>query len=1111
MKLCIFGIFLTDSEIQNKIINELDDFVYPELDMKFDKHEIFEFCSELKQFYVIITRPKTFLVFYENNLNHSRDGFYRLMESNDAKLIIREDNMNNSQQQFLTNVNNYFREINLIVKTPDELRKLGNDEFNEGHYFRANYLYKTGKNKILTTISEIFYNQETIEEKINYENSNKNELNKLSKKILEDTSYILNEHEEKNLKNIIEKDDNIININDVLEKIIIFKGKSLIILKFYDEAIEFYTKYKKKKEMGMIYLKYKKEYMKAFEIFDSIDNYKFALDSLKCLKDYQKIFNYVNLEKVALYLGIIEYNKIYKNYTNNYFRRYFIIERNKINDKNFIYLIENKLKEDSSNKAIINNFFIIYLNHINSFQIQSRNINIIEANFIDFSEEQLNEIKDDIKLNDDTIHIINAYYFNILKNILIELIKIYPELVICNKKLNNIKNVSKHFKRQLFPNLLLYKGKLNLNHYFETQNKIFDDIGELYKNLDVIIEYLLKNSAYDKDKFIKYIFPFIINNGYFYYKLDKYFSEKADEIKFFFDISLNNYENLWNKNVLTLYEETFLKNRDYLLYYLSYIIRIGITEYIIYKNSYILDDLLFKKYPGFQRLKNLTSSLKDNSTQYKDFEKNIKTFLGYLLYSKEEEIKTEKIIELLDIGSSLSLLLITIYFNNNYRYDLVLSKDSLLELYQNLYKLCNIISSSKYLDKISYNKKMILFSLFSVFNVSPFPIDEKLIDKKVFKLYNYINGCLINFNSILNSDNFFNSENKFGARFFDIFSTNNNDIFEENHFKMFNIEGNNILINYNTITTLFRLILSKIIELSSFHFFSEMDNYLLTPEDIFYNKDPKDTSILFYYHCLNYYIKTKDGKRVKSMDEFFEIINRPFSKANYSFPFMKEFEKYYFFYLNDYFKDLMFHNEANYEILYSFLMNYDYKLKKNNYNAYLLIFLLKEKWNVDFKFKKDYSFVNDSNLYYVKLNIALKHIKECKTNIFISLILLRRIFPKILQLIELYLYNFSNYNKDFISDENMNFKIFSHKYENIWNGIKENKIISELMNVKDKSKEKKKIIKNYFKALKATTKKFSEFGYKYNNKENFLEKYKKFNTNYKLSTKRKICKNKDEK
>ena len=211
---------LTDNEIQRKIVNELDEFVYPELNMKFDKHEIFEFCSELKQFYVIITRPKTFLVFYENNLNHSRDGFYRLMESNSANLIIREDNMNNSQQQFLINVNNYFKDINLTVKSPEELRKLGNDEFNEGNYVRAIYLYKTGKNKILTKISEIFYNEETIEEKINYEINNNKELEKLSQKILDDANFILNEHEEKNLNNIIEGDDNRININNVLERII---------------------------------------------------------------------------------------------------------------------------------------------------------------------------------------------------------------------------------------------------------------------------------------------------------------------------------------------------------------------------------------------------------------------------------------------------------------------------------------------------------------------------------------------------------------------------------------------------------------------------------------------------------------------------------------------------------------------------------------------------------------------------------------------------------------------------------------------------------------------------------------------------------------------------
>ena len=106
--------------------------------------------------------------------------------------------------------------------------------------------------------------------------------------------------------------------------------------------------------------------------------------------------------------------------------------------------------------------------------------------------------------------------------------------------------------------------------------------------------------------------------------------------------------------------------------------------------------------------------------------------------------------------------------------------------------------------------------MFSIFNVCPLPINDKLFDNKIFKIYNYINGCLINYNSILNSANFFNSKNNFQAKYFDIFSNDNNDIFEENYVKMFNIECNNILINYNTIATLFRLMLSEVIKIVSY-------------------------------------------------------------------------------------------------------------------------------------------------------------------------------------------------------------------------------------------------------------------------------------------------------
>ena len=101
-----------------------------------------------------------------------------------------------------------------------------------------------------------------------------------------------------------------------------------------------------------------------------------------------------------------------------------------------------------------------------------------------------------------------------------------------------------------------------------------------------------------------------------------------------------------------------------------------------------------------------------------------------------------------------------------------------------------------------------------------------------------------------------------------------------------------------------------------------------------------------------------------------------------------------------------------------------------------------------------------------------------------TVILLRRIFPKILQLIELYLINFSQNSNEIIRDENMFINIFSHKYENIWNEIKENKMIYELKNIKEKKEDIKNIITNYFNALKITIQRFSEFGYKYNNERN---------------------------
>ena len=201
--------------IKDLIIDELEEFVYPiDLNNNYDKHEIFEFCSELKQFYVIITRPKTFLVFYENNLNRDRNGFYEFMKSKDIDLIVEEDNKDNSQRKFLENVLNYFQKINLIVKSPDELLILGNNEFNEGHYSRANYLYKRGNHDLLVLISEIFINEEILNERMNSYNYNKEELSYYSNKIIDDITIVMEQIiDNKQCNNIIQNDENRININ----------------------------------------------------------------------------------------------------------------------------------------------------------------------------------------------------------------------------------------------------------------------------------------------------------------------------------------------------------------------------------------------------------------------------------------------------------------------------------------------------------------------------------------------------------------------------------------------------------------------------------------------------------------------------------------------------------------------------------------------------------------------------------------------------------------------------------------------------------------------------------------------------------------------------------
>ena len=765
---------LDDYNIQKKIINELDDFVYPKLNINLDKHEIFEFCSELKQFYVIITRPKTFLVFYESNLNRERESFYELMKSEDIELIVGEEN-EDTQNQFLLKVKNYFRDINLQVKSSNELRILGNNEFIEGHYSRAAYLYKTGRHYLLSSISEIFSNNEIINERINIYSDKSPELIELNNKIIDNITDILNKHENNNLNNINENDENRININNVINQIISIKGNSLIFLERYDEAIELFKKYKMINEILMIYFLYKKDYKLAFENFDSILNYRFALESVKNMKNVSRILEYTN--KIAFYRGIVEYNDIYIEYVNSYFRIFFIV-RNKLDEE---LIIKNQKYNKKANHHIIKEFFVTYLNQINNLHLNMKlknnfklnkssqdsidnfyNYNLINSFFF----EQFEKLKEELKLDLDTIHFINVYYFNIPKNILIELLKLFPEFIFFNTTNFNVYSyVEKYFRRNIYLNLI--NNKWRFIKYIENKyNVIFVNVKDYYQKMEIILDYFLYHSEYNKDdKFLKNIFPFLINHGYFYFKLEKYFPKNSKEVKLFFDLSLNNYNLIADKDRYLEINNEINKN-DYLLFYLSYLLRIGITDFILTKNNETLNQFLFVKYNGFSRLIKITENINKKGSsneyyfykyiEYKGINDDIFKLINFLTNEKIELTKKEDLIEYLDIGSSLSLFLIIIYFNNTYQYNINLKDESFLHLFENLYNLCNLISSSSFIDeKLSYNKKLILFSIFSIFNVSPLPFNSKILHSKVFTLYKYINGCLLNYNSILFSKEFF--------------------------------------------------------------------------------------------------------------------------------------------------------------------------------------------------------------------------------------------------------------------------------------------------------------------------------------------------------------------
>ena len=97
----------------------------------------------------------------------------------------------------------------------------------------------------------------------------------------------------------------------------------------------------------------------------------------------------------------------------------------------------------------------------------------------------------------------------------------------------------------------------------------------------------------------------MFSHGFFYLKLDEYFPRNLDKIKLFLDLSLN--KDFKNNEIIYCSLDFTESDNNYLLYYLSYLLRKGITDFIKNKdkNENMILNYILLKYPNFKCLNDL--------------------------------------------------------------------------------------------------------------------------------------------------------------------------------------------------------------------------------------------------------------------------------------------------------------------------------------------------------------------------------------------------------------------------------------------------------------------------------------------------------------------------
>ena len=280
------------------------------------RHKLYNMCAELKELYVAITRAKTSLFFYDEDLEVFPN-FVKILRN--FNIINKEED----QDKAIKYAMDYLKEHLL---DENELRNIAEDNLKMGNYKKAEFYFNILKDEKMSKKAFLFYKFEEIQKKKN-----------IDKKSSQYKDYI---EENKELLNII-KMYNIPLYDSNIE------GEIYINLGNYVKALEFFKNKKNKKKCGLIY-QMDGKYKEAFNCFDAIKEYGLAIECLIGDKDYKKLFQYIisnqkvfNLEHFSDYYKKYASLFIEKNLNINLTQKdEFIFNSKKLEDIDSIYTVK---------------------------------------------------------------------------------------------------------------------------------------------------------------------------------------------------------------------------------------------------------------------------------------------------------------------------------------------------------------------------------------------------------------------------------------------------------------------------------------------------------------------------------------------------------------------------------------------------------------------------------------------------------------------------------------------------------------------------------------------------------------------------------------------------